>query len=56
MTGEVIRRPCVGEEHIVMAWPIEGGAGRKRFAGVALYTAGGECLARGRQVWIAFNP
>ena len=56
MTGEVIRRPRVGEEHIVMAWPIEGGTGRKRFAGVALYTADGECLARGRQVWIAFNP
>lgn len=55
MTGEVIRRPRVGEEHIVMAWPIEGGTGRKRFAGVALYTADGECLARGRQVWIAFN-
>ena len=56
MTGEVMRRPRVGEEHIVMAWPIEGGSGRKRFAGVALYTADGQCLARGRQVWIAFNP
>jgi hypothetical protein len=56
MTGEVVRRPRAGDEHIVMAWPIEGGAGRKRFAGVALFTAEGECLARGRQVWIAFPP
>jgi hypothetical protein len=55
MTGEVMRRPRVGEAHIVMAWPIEGATGRKRFAGVALYTAEGECLALGRQVWIAFN-
>jgi len=54
MTGEVIRHPRAGEPHIVMAWPIEGGSGRKRFSGVALFTAEGECLARGRQVWIAF--
>lgn len=54
MSAEVLRRPKVGEPHIVMAWPIEGGEGRKRFSGVALYTADGELLARGRQVWISF--
>lgn len=54
MTGEVVRCPRVGEPHIVMAWPIEGGTGRKRYCGVAMFTADGECLARGRQVWIAF--
>ncbi|MDR3512328.1 MAG: hypothetical protein P4L73_11895 [Caulobacteraceae bacterium] len=54
MTAEVIRRPSAGEPHIVLAWPIEGGAGRKRFSGVALFTAEGELLARGRQVWISF--
>jgi hypothetical protein len=56
MTCEVVRRPRVGEAHVVMAWPIAGGTGRKRFAGVALFTADGECVARGHQVWIAFNP
>jgi hypothetical protein len=55
MTGEVLRAPRAGEPHIVMAWPIEGGSGRKRFSGVALYTRDGECIARGRQVWIAVN-
>jgi hypothetical protein len=56
MTGEVTRRPKAGEPTIVLAWPLEGGTGRKRFSGVALYTADGECIARARQVWIAFNP
>jgi hypothetical protein len=54
MTGEVVRRPRAGASYIVMAWPIEGGTRRKRFAGVALFSADGECLARGRQVWISF--
>jgi hypothetical protein len=54
MTCEVLRAPKAGEPHIVMAWPIKGGTGRKRFSGVALYTVAGECLARGRQVWISF--
>lgn len=53
MTGEVVRRPRAGEPHIVLAWPIEGGSGRKRFSGVALYTASGECIARGKQIWIS---
>jgi hypothetical protein len=52
MTAEVIRRPRAGEPHIVLAWPIDGGGGRKRFSGVALFTPSGELLARGRQIWI----
>jgi len=55
MTGEVLARPKVGEEHIVMAWPLEI-EGRRHFAGVALLKADGTVLARGRQIWIAFNP
>lgn len=56
MSAEVVRRPRAGEPHIVLAWPMEGGAGRKRFSGVALFTADGELLARGRQIWISFSP
>ena len=56
MTGEVVRRPRAGEPYIILAWPLEGGTGRKRFSGVGLYTGSGECIARGRQVWISFNP
>ena len=55
MTGEVIERPKVGEEHIVMAWPMEI-EGRRHFAGVALFTKDGKLLARGKQIWIAFTP
>jgi hypothetical protein len=55
MTGEVIGRPKVGEPHIVMAWPLEN-EGRRFFAGVALFTADGKLLARGRQIWIGRNP
>lgn len=55
MTGEVIRRPRVGEPCIVTAWPLVR-EGRKETAGVALFTADGELLARGRQVWIMMGP
>lgn len=40
-----------GEEHVVMAWPL-GVDGRKREAGAAVLTAGGEVLARGRALMI----
>lgn len=52
MTGEVLRAPKVGEELIVLAWPIEQD-GRKLVSGVALYGADGELMARGHQVWIS---
>jgi len=51
MTGEVIRAPAAGEPAIVLAWPLAR-EGRKETAGVALFTAEGELLARGHQVWI----
>lgn len=51
MTGHILRRPLVGEECIVMAWPIEA-SGRKRVSGTALFTGAGEMLARSRQIWI----
>ncbi len=55
MTGEVIRRPRTGEDCIITAWPLVR-EGRKETAGVALFTADGELLARGHQVWIMGVP
>jgi hypothetical protein len=55
MTGEILRRPAVGETCIVTAWPLSQ-EGRKQFAGVALFSAEGELLARGHQVWISLRP
>lgn len=55
MTGEVLRRPQVGEACIVLAWPIER-SGRKMISAVALYSADGEPLARARQIWIGRAP
>ena len=55
MTGEVIRRPRAGEDCIVTAWPLTR-EGRKETAGVALFAADGELLARAHQVWIMSVP
>jgi len=55
MTAEVLRRPKVGEECIVLAWPLAR-EGRKETAGVALYSASGELMARAHQVWIVMGP
>lgn len=55
MTGEVLRAPRAGEECILLAWPIAK-EGRKEFAGVALYSAEGELMARAHQVWIVIGP
>ena len=55
MTGEVIRRPKAGEPCIVTAWPLVR-EGRKETAGVALFSADGELMARGHQVWITMGP
>ena len=55
MTGEVLRRPKAGEACIVTAWPLAR-EGRKETAGVALFSAEGEMLARGHQVWIMSAP
>lgn len=53
MTGEILRRPAVGELTTVLAWPMEQ-SGRKRISGTALFSSDGVLLARSRQVWITF--
>jgi hypothetical protein len=55
MTGEVLHRPRAGKPCIVTAWPLIR-EGRKETAGVALFSAEGELLARGHQVWIVSAP
>jgi hypothetical protein len=55
MTGEVLRRPRAGEECIIAAWPLVR-EGRKELAGVALFSAAGELMARASQVWITMGP
>lgn len=55
MTGEVLTAPRVGEEYVVLAWPIAR-EGRKEIAGVALFDAAGRLMARGHQVWITMTP
>jgi hypothetical protein len=44
--------PEVGEPCVVVGWPL-GEAGRKLYAGTALYGEGGRPLARARATWIA---
>ncbi len=55
MTGEVLRRPKAGEGCVIMAWPLVRD-GRKETAGVALFSAAGELMARAHQVWIVMGP
>ena len=55
MTGEVLRHPKAGEPCVVMAWPLARD-GRKETAGVALFGADGELMARAHQVWIVMGP
>jgi hypothetical protein len=55
MTGDVLRRPRAGETTIVTAWPLTH-EGRKFLSGVAMFTAHGELLARGHQIWIGRPP
>jgi hypothetical protein len=40
-----------GEPHVVVGWPI-GEEGRKRFAGSAIFTAGGGLCAYARSTWL----
>jgi hypothetical protein len=51
MTGQVLRRPAVGETTVVAAWPIEQ-SGRKRISGTALYSTDGDLMALSHQIWI----
>ena len=55
MAARVERLPARGEPHVVLGWRL-GEDGRKRFAGSALLTAGGEVLARSRSTWIVRAP
>lgn len=55
MAGEVLRVPASGEDCLVTSWPL-GEDGRKLYAGTALFTGGGELLARARQTWILPRP
>lgn len=55
MQAEVIERPTVGEECIVLAWPIEQQSERRRTSGVALFGADGRPMARGIQLWVRPN-
>ncbi len=49
--GASTRRSLLGEEHVVIAWPLEAD-GRKHHAGVAVVSAGGDVLARARALLI----
>jgi hypothetical protein len=51
MSARTERLPTAGDPHVVVGWRV-GEEGRKRFAGSALFTAGGELLARARSTWI----
>ncbi len=50
-TGRLDAPVPVGEEHVVVAWPLEAD-GRKHHAGVAILTAAGEVLARAQALLI----
>jgi len=51
MAASIHGRPEPGEAHVVIGWRIDED-GRKRFAGSALYTAGGDLLAHARSTWL----
>lgn len=55
MAGEVLKKPKAGETYVVVAWTREV-EGRKYFAGVALFDAAGEVMARSGQIWIGRAP
>ncbi len=51
ITARIDSLPAIGEEHVLMSWPL-GIDGRKAESGVALLTAAGEVLAAARAVLI----
>ena len=55
LTARVLAPVVAGEPHVVVAWPIEID-GRKRHAGAAIYTAGGELCGVSRALWIELRP
>jgi hypothetical protein len=51
----VVQPVIAGEPHTIVSWPIELD-GRKRHAGAALHSSGGELLAVSRALWIELKP
>jgi hypothetical protein len=51
----ILKPVRAGEPHTIVSWPIEID-GRKRHAGAALHSAGGEVLAVARALWIELKP
>ena len=50
LTARVLEPPSVGDECVVLGWPLPGGDDRRRHAGTAVFRDG-ELLAVGRAVW-----
>ena len=55
MAGEVLVKPRAGETYVVVAWA-DKVEGRKHYAGVALFDAQGQVMARSGQIWIGRAP
>jgi hypothetical protein len=55
MTARLLALPTVGEAHVILAWQ-RGAEGRKHHSGSALFSPGGELLARAEATWIAVDP
>jgi hypothetical protein len=51
MAAHIDRLPVAGHPHVLLGWRI-GEDGRKRYAGSALFTVGGDLLAAARSTWI----
>jgi hypothetical protein len=51
----IVEPVIAGEPHTIVSWPIAVD-GRKRHAGAALHTAGGELAAVSRALWIELKP
>lgn len=51
LTAEIMKRPMLGLKCITVGWKI-GAQGRKLSAGTALFSEGGELLAKAQAIWI----
>lgn len=54
MSARIERRPCPGDQCIIVAWPT-GRDGRKLFANSALLSSNGEFLAVAQTTWLLVN-
>lgn len=55
MQAEVLESPRVGDECIILAWPLDQLSDRRRTSGVALFDRDGRLLARAIQLWVRPN-